>query len=112
MPANHAYSNAEAEQGLVIHVERRAHFRVEGAPRTGGPFHVAFRDGDDKLVDILTFESGRMSTSIAQPIVEGGTPPLSVSERATRIIFLDGDGDAIAQRPVKLVPGQVTPIRW
>ena len=63
-------------------------------------------------LQIRQFQEGGWMSSTQFPLSKGGTAPLSVSEIAATVVFLDEKGAEVARRPVSLVPGQVTPIAW
>ncbi len=104
---------AEHDERTPIRVvaKRRCHLRVEGVPETSGFTLVGVRDADGQSISLMRFQSGGTWSSSTMAIEGGLTPVFAVSEDGTTLVLSGGDQPE-AVRPLRLVPGEITTVRW
>ena len=68
-------------------------------------------DGELQPLRLQRIESGRSSAMLRVPLAKGRSGVLAVSERARWISF-ESNGAEVARRALKLVPGEVTTVRY
>jgi hypothetical protein len=112
VPKGVEYENTDTSRPIVVELERRCHFRIEGVPESSGAVRFEMKNASGETQHIRQFQEGGWSSSTSYSLQKGATAPLAVSESATVVVFLDAKGIEVARRNVSLVPGQVTPIRW
>jgi hypothetical protein len=135
LPREFALADIDLEQPLRLEVERRCHFRVEGLPKGGGvrilaasptpgsstpstAFGGGLRwlgayDADGNEMQLMSFQSGGWSSMNRQEVTTETTKVYAVGETAVELRLYERSYDQVAaRRPLHLVPGQVTLVRW
>jgi len=104
---------AEHPAGVPVRIvaARRCHARVENVPTDSGLRWLQVRGATGESLQLMQFRSGSWARSSQVEIAEGVSPLFAVSE-AARMIVLSGDDVPEVSRPLALVPGQVTVVRW
>lgn len=109
IPQAFAIAAHEPDDGHVLRVAARCHFRV--APADGEPWaSFALEDADGHELQIFTFNEGGWGSSNRVELGQGATRPYAVSEEA-RTLVLFRQGAEATRTPVQLVPGEVSVLR-
>ncbi len=111
LPTHFELAEHDERTPIRVVAKRRCHLRVEGVPETSGFTLVAVRDANGQSVSLMRFQSGGTWSSNTIRIEGGLTPVFAVSEDGTSLV-LSGGNQPEAVRPLRLVPGEITTIRW
>jgi len=111
LPTSFDLAEHDGRTPIRVVAKRRCHLRVEGVPETSGFTTVAARGANGQSIPLMRFQSGGSWTSSTIQLEGGLTPVFAVSEDATTLV-LSGGTQPEAVRPLQLVPGEITTIRW
>jgi hypothetical protein len=102
--------DARDPAALRLVVARRCHFRVQVDPGHGAEqFRVL--DAAGQGLDILEIGTDGWSSSPQRRLENGRSGVLSVSERGVTLV-LSGAGRELVRLPLRLLPGEVTLVRY
>jgi hypothetical protein len=111
MPTMIPLEGVDLSQPVRVEVLRRCHFRLEGLSPSKEQrwLSVAGSDGEDDL--IWTIDSRGRSGSTRQMLTSDQTRVYSVGEDAVEL-RVGNAVDLLGTRPLRLVPGEVTVVKW
>lgn len=112
MPQQFQIETLDATTPIMFTVERRCHFRVEGLPSDGEERFLAIHDSQGKELSIKTFQSGGWMSTDRQTVTTAETRVFAVSEVAAEIVLCFPRNTVVAKRALRLVPGEVTVVKW
>lgn len=111
LPTSHDLEGHVDGAPVRIVAARRCHARVEGVPAATGLRWVQVHDADARALSLMQFQSGGWMSSTQVELVEGASPVFAVSE-AARSLVISGQDQPDVTRPIALVPGEITTVRW
>ncbi len=112
VPRSFPLEGVDLAQPLRLEVQRRCHMRVEGLPKSESVRWLAAVDGSGNEVPMMVFHAGGWSSSSRQQVMSETTLAYAVSESAVELRLIDKDDHVAEKRELRLVPGEVTVVRW
>jgi hypothetical protein len=127
LPKSFPLEGVDLSKPLRLEVDRRCHFRVEGLPSSapavtandatgvktmGGESMLGAYDASGKELTLMSFQSGGWSQMSRQYVSSDSTRVFAVSEQAVELRLYDTYEHVAAKRAVRLVPGEVTVVKW
>jgi hypothetical protein len=112
IPEQFPLADLDATKPVVLTVERRCHFRVEGLPADEETRWLAAEDKSGNELSIAMFEAGGWSSMNRLSVSKERTRVYAVSETAVELVLYYPYDTVIAKRVLRLVPGEVTVVKW
>lgn len=100
----------DRDESLTFVVDERCHFRVESDdPASNQEYRLLDEKGDTLHFFHFGAIGGDKTFYMSYRLIQGKSPVLSVSERACNLELIGGKGRFI---PIRLIPGEVTVLRF
>lgn len=111
IPTTIPLEGVDLSRPVHAQVLRRCHFRVEGLPPGKDQRYLSVIGSDDQERTIWKFEARGWSSSTLQLVTSDASRVYAVGEDAVELRVVRGN-DVLGKRPLQLVPGEVTVVRW